>query len=201
MQRRELLAAAGLAGLSGCLGYDVVDSETVTDRKVRIAELEAKLDRRDEQLAAKEARIEELETRLDTERERRRAPRINEVGIVSEWEQLGDVVHHRIDEVPPGERAQVAVNFGYRYDPGTDPRGSEPAVGVVLEVVTFEGFQVGRAGRRVELPRDRTRRLHETVLRVDVNGLPTGTYIALVGVTDLVTGLAAPSDSIVLPVQ
>lgn len=200
MNRRELLALAGLAGLSGCLGYDVVDAETSTQRKVRIAELEATVERRDEQLAAREARIDELEARLDRQRDRQLAPRINEVGLVDGWERVGDVVHRRIDQVPPGEPARIAVNFTYLFDRPTDLPGSTPAVGVVARLLTLEGFWIERVGRRVDLSTDSAGTLHETVLTADVDRFPTGTYIAVVELTDLVSGRTAANESMLVPV-
>ncbi|MFC5369122.1 hypothetical protein [Salinirubrum litoreum] len=200
MQRRQLLALAGLTGLGGCLGYDVVDSEAVTDRKVRIAELEAKLDRRDELLAERDARIEELEAGVARRRDRQRAPRINAVGIVDRWDRIGDVVERRIDAVPPGEPARIAVNFTYRRDRPTDTPGSTPAVGVVARLLTLEGFRIERVGRRIDLSTDSAGSLHETVVTVDVNRFPTGTYIAVVELTDLVSGRSASNESILLPV-
>jgi hypothetical protein len=200
MQRRQLLALAGLAGLGGCLGYDVVDADAMTDLRVRIAELEATVERRDEQLAAREARIDELEARLDRQADRQRAPRINDVGIVSGWEQFGDIVNRRIDAVPPGDPARLAVNFTYLYDRPTDAPGSSPAVGVVVTILTLQGFRIETVGERVDLSTDRAGPLHETVLSVDVNRFPTGTYIAVVELTDLVSGRTAANESLLLPV-
>jgi hypothetical protein len=200
MQRRQLLALAGLTGLGGCLGYDVVDSEAVTRRKVRIAELEAKLDRRDELLAERDARIADLEARLDRQRDRQRAPRINEVALVDGWERVGDVAHRRIDAVPSGEPARIAVNFTYPLDRPTDAPGSTPAVGVVVRLLTLEGFRIERVGRRVDLSADSDGSLHETVVTVDVNRFPTGTYVGVVELTDLVSGRSAANESILLPV-
>jgi hypothetical protein len=200
MQRRQLLGLVGLAGLGGCLGYDVVESEQVTQRKVRIAELAATVERRDEQLAAREARIADLEARLDRQADRQRAPRINDAAIVDGWEQFGDVVNRRIDAVPPGEPARLAVNFTYLYDRPTDAPGSSPAVGVVVTVLTLEGFRIETVGERVDLSTDRAGPLHETVLSVDVDRFPTGTYIAVVELTDLVSGLTAANESLLLPV-
>jgi hypothetical protein len=201
MKRRELLAIAGLAGLSGCLGYDVVDAGAVTDRKVHLAELAATVERRDEQLAAREARIAALEARLERLRERERAPRVNEAGLVDGWTALGDVVNRRIDAVPPGEQARVAINFTSPVGQVPDSAASTPAVGIVVEALTLDGFRIDRVGRRVALPPDRDRTLHETVVRLDVNRVPSGTYAAVVRLTDLVTGITAPSESIVMPVQ
>lgn len=200
MKRRQLLGLAGLAGLGGCLGYDVVERESVTQRKVRIAELEATVERRDEQLAAREARIEELEARLDRQADRQRAPQINDVGIVDGWERFGDVVNRRIDEVPPGEPARLAVNFSYLYDRPTDAPGSSPAVGLVVTLLTLQGFRIEAVGERVDLSTDRAGPLHETVVSVDVDRFPTGTYIAVVELTDLVSGRTAPNESLLLPV-
>lgn len=200
MQRRQLLGLVGLAGLGGCLGYDVVEGESVTRRKVRIAELEATVERRDEQLAARETRIEELEARLDRQADRERAPRINDVGIVDGWERFGDVVNRRIDAVPSGEPARLAVNFTYLYDRPTDAPGSSPAVGVVVTILTLQGFRIETVGERVDLSADRAGPLHETVLSVDVNRFPTGTYIAVVELTDLVSGRRAANESLLLPV-
>lgn len=200
MKRRELLAVAGLAGLSGCLGYDVVEGESVTQRKVRIAELEATVERRDEQLAARDARIAELEAQVARQRDRQRAPRINEVGIVDGWERFGDIVNRRIGEVPPGEPARLAVNFTYFRDRPTDAPGSTPAVGVVARLLTLEGFWIERVGRRVDLSAERAGSLHETVLTADVDRFPTGTYVAIVELTDLVSGQRAANESILLPV-
>jgi hypothetical protein len=201
MQRRQLLALAGLTGLGGCLGYDVVEAETVTDRKVRIAELAATVERRDEQLTAREARIDELEARLARQRDRRLAPRINDVGLVDGWERLGDVVHRRIDRVPPGDPARIAVNFTYRLDRSSAGPDSAPAVGLVARVLTLEGFTIDRVARRVDLPASRAPTLHETVLAADVDRVPTGTYVAVVELADLATGRAATNRSIQLPVE
>ena len=200
MQRRQLLGLAGLAGLGGCLGYDVVEGESVTRRKVRIAELEATVDRRDEQLAARDARIEELEAQLDRQADRERAPRINDVAVVDGWEQFGDIVNRRIDAVPPGEPARLAVNFTYLYDRPTDAPGSSPAVGVVVTVLTLQGFRIETVGERVDLSTDRAGPLHETSFTIDVDRFPSGTYIAVVELTDLVSGRKATNESLLLPV-
>jgi hypothetical protein len=200
MQRRHFLSLAGLAGLGGCLGYDVVETETVTDRKVRIAELAATVERRDEQLAARETRIDDLEARLARQRDRELAPRINGVALVDGWDRFGDVVHRRIDRVPPGEPARIAVNYTYRFDRAAAAPGATPGVDLVARLRTLEGFTIDRVARRVDLLARRDPTLHETVLVADVDRVPTGTYVAVVELTDRVTGRTAAKRSMQLPV-
>jgi hypothetical protein len=71
---------------------------------------------------------------------------------------------------------------------------------VVVTVLTLEGFRIETVGERVDLSTDRAGPLHETVLSVDVDRFPTGTYIAVVELTDLVSGLTAANESLLLPV-
>jgi outer membrane murein-binding lipoprotein Lpp len=116
MDRREALAAAGVlgvAGLSGCLGYRAVDADTVTERKVRIARLEAQVREREaelstlrEQLSASRERVRRLEDRLD-------APHVNAAHVVSDWRALGDVRERQASAVRAGTAATLAVNFSY----------------------------------------------------------------------------------------
>jgi hypothetical protein len=199
MERRELLALAGLTGLSGCLGYDVVESETATRRKVRIAELEAKLDRRDEQIVAMDDRIADLEAEIRRLRRQQRGPRINRVSLVDGWEELGDVVHRSVDEIDAGEDAEVAVNYFY---PVHRQGGSGRAeVEEIIELTNLDGETVARQQRLIELFLDPDQRLAESVLELDTASLPPGQYSAVAEITDLVTGLAAEPQGTVVTVS
>ena len=199
MKRRGLLALAGVAGLSGCLGYDVVESEQVTERKVEIAELEAKLDRRDEQIVALDDRIADLEAENSRLRRRQRAPRINRVSLVDGWERLGDVVHESVDEVPAGTDAEIAVN--YTYPVHRRSGGGRAEVDEVIELTNLDGETVARADRRVELFLDPDQTLAESALTLDTASLPPGQYSAVARITDLVTGLAAEPEGVVVTVS
>jgi hypothetical protein len=195
MKRRGLLALAGVAGLSGCLGYDVVESEQVTERKVEIAELEAKLDRRDEQIVRQDDRIADLEAENRRLRRRQRAPRINRVSLVDGWERLGDVVHESVDEIAAGTDADIALNYSYS-DHRDDATRTE--FGEVVELTNLDGETVTRADRRVERVLESGWTLAESVLELDTGSLPPGQYSAVASVTDLQTGLgAAPVGTVV----
>jgi hypothetical protein len=194
MKRRGLLALAGVAGLSGCLGYDVVESEQVTTRKVEIAELEAKLDRRDEQIVRQDDRIADLEAENRRLRRQQRAPRINRVSPVDGWDRLGDVVHESVDEIAAGTDAEIALN--YSYSDRDDATRTE--FGEVVELTNLDGETVTRADRRVERVLESGWTLAESVLELDTASLPPGQYSAVASVTDLQTGLgAAPVGTVV----
>jgi uncharacterized coiled-coil protein SlyX len=199
MERRELLALAGLAGLSGCLGYDVVETETRTQRRVRIAELEARVERRDEQLAEREATIADLEAQLQELRRQFRGPRINLVSLVDDWERLGDVVHRSADRVAAGEPAEVAFNYTYPVH----PRGTTGRAEVLerVELTNLDGETVTSAERRVELFIDPDQTLAESALELDTESLPPGQYSAVAFVTDLVTNIEAEPAATVVSIS
>jgi hypothetical protein len=202
MERRDLLALAGLTGLtglSGCLGYDVVESEQTTRQKVKIAELEAKLDRRDEQIVSMDDRIADLEAEIRRLRRQQRGPRINRVSLVDGWERLGDVVHESIDEIPAGEDADIAVNYTYPVHRRSD--GGREEVGEVVELTNLDGETVARTDRRVELFLDPDQTLAESKLTLDTSSLPPGQYSAVAAITDLVTGTAAEPEGTVVTVS
>jgi hypothetical protein len=199
MERRELLALAGLTGLGGCLGYDVVESETTTQRKVQIAELNAKLDRRDERIVEMDDRIADLEAENRRLRRQQRAPRINRVSLVDGWERLGDVVHESVDEIAAGETAEIAIN--YTYPVHRRSGGGRAEVGEVVELTNLDGETVARADRRVELFIDPDQTLAESALTLDTASLPPGQYSAVAQITDLVTGLAAEPEGVVVTVS
>ena len=199
MERRELLALAGLTGLGGCLGYDVVESETTTQRKVQIAELKAKLDRRDERIVEMDDRIADLEAENRRLRRRQRGPRINRVSLVDGWERLGDVVHESVDEIAAGENAEIAIN--YTYPVHRRSGGGRAEVGEVIELTNLDGETVARADRRVELFIDPDQTLAESALTLDTASLPPGQYSAVAQITDLVTGLATEPEGVVVTVS
>lgn len=199
MERRELLALAGLTGLGGCLGYDVVESETTTQRKVQIAELKAKLDRRDERIVEMDDRIADLEAENRRLRRRQRGPRINRVSLVDGWERLGDVVHESVDEIAAGENAEIAIN--YTYPVHRRSGGGRAEVGEVIELTNLDGETVARADRRVELFIDPDQTLAESALTLETASLPPGQYSAVAQITDLVTGLATEPEGVVVTVS
>lgn len=199
MERRELLALAGLTGLGGCLGYDVVESETTTQRKVQIAELKAKLDRRDERIVEMDDRIADLEAENRRLRRRQRGPRINRVSLVDGWERLGDVVHESVDEIAAGENAEIAIN--YTYPVHRRSGGGRAEVGEVVELTNLDGETVARADRRVELFIDPDQTLAESALTLETASLPPGQYSAVAQITDLVTGLATEPEGVVVTVS
>lgn len=186
MHRRELLALCGLAGLSGCLGYEVVDADARADRRVRLAELEATVRAREERIAALEAEVERLERRLA-------GPRINAVSLVEEWERTGDVVVRGVDEAVAGDPVTVAVSFTHPI------RGRETErvdVGLAVELTDADGQRVARNERRVQLFLDADATLAELPVRFGEPGLPPGRYAATARVTDRVTGIAAESEPV-----
>jgi len=116
MDRRELLAAAGLAGLagtSGCLGYRVVDDERVTRLEVRNADLEARLTEQRERAEELSAQVARQERRLRELRRTLRAPSVNAAKLVDGWDELGDVLHRQVESTPAGEPATIAASFSY----------------------------------------------------------------------------------------
>ena len=116
MDRREALAGAGvlgLAGLGGCLGYRAVDADTVTERKVRIARLEARVREREAELATLRAELSTARERVARLRDRLDAPRVNAAHVVHAWRTLGDVRERQASDVLAGRSATLAVNFSY----------------------------------------------------------------------------------------
>ncbi|SFR51190.1 hypothetical protein [Halogeometricum limi] len=185
MNRRELLAVAGAVGLgatSGCLGYTVVEADAVTDRRVRIAELEAKL-------AAREEQIAELEADVDALRSRVAGPEVNLVRAVTDWSRVGDVVTEQTDRVA-GETLTAAVNYDYPVHPGAGGSGEADA-DVTVELAR-DGATVREATTRVRLTLDRDQTLAENALELDVSGVDEGAYALRARVTDNVTGRASP---------
>jgi uncharacterized coiled-coil protein SlyX len=190
MERRTLLALAGVVGTSGCLGYDVVDAEQRTERKVRIAELEATVERRDEQirrfeeaLADREETIGDLQSRLSTLRERLDGLRLNQASLVADWGEVGDVVHGATDSVA-GDTATLAVNC-------TVPRSmtnSARRFVVSVEVLNVNGEIALADSVESSVQIDPDQRLVETPVDLDVTVLPASWYVALVGVRDAETG-------------
>lgn len=205
MNRRDLLALGGvtaLTGLSGCLGYDVVESETVADRRVRIAELEAQVAAREERIAELEAQTEAMETRLTSAEERVRGlearldgPRVNDVSLVSRWDRLGDVVHRATTRGAVDGLATIAVNFTTPAI-GTDPeRGEQEAAADRLSTVEVTlrdatGEEVETRTRELRYFVD-TGRFGETQLLFDTRGLTPGTYTAVARVVDVVAGVTS----------
>lgn len=186
MHRRELLALCGLAGVSGCLGYDLVERETVTERRVRLAELEATVD-------AREARIAELEREVETLRRRLEGPRINAVSPVDGWERAGDVVVRSVDDVAAGDPLTVAVSFTYPIR-GTSTGRVDVSLGV--ELTDADGERVARNDRTVRLFLDPDATLAELPVRFGEPGLSPGRYAATAHVTDRVTGLETMADAV-----
>ncbi|AUV83456.1 hypothetical protein C2R22_18905 [Salinigranum rubrum] len=184
MDRRELLALCGLAGLGGCLGYDVVERETVADRRVRLAELEATVEAREERIAALEREVARLRRRLA-------GPRINAVSVVERWERIGDVVVRGTDEVSAGDPLAVAVSFTY-------PIRSSGRVDVSLtvELTDADGRRVARNAREVRFVLDPDATLGELPVRFGEPGLSPGRYAATARVVDRVTGLETASDAV-----
>jgi hypothetical protein len=191
MHRRELLALCGLAGVSGCLGYEVVDRETVADRRVRLAELEATVEARNERIAELEAEVERLRRRLA-------GPQINAVSLVDGWDRIGDVVVRATDEVPPGDPLTVAVSFTYPI------RGSGTGrvdVALAVELTDADGERVASADREVELFLDPDATLAELPVRFGEPGLRPGRYAATATVVDRVTGIETESEAVAVRVR
>ena len=200
MNRRDLLAVGALATLTGCLGYELQETERVAERRIRLAELEATVEAREERIAELEAALETRETRLaDIEASRDAlarqvdGPRVNDVALVSEWNRLGDVVHRAVSAVERGGLAVVAVNFT------TPVVGSESGQGAQAEaarrLTTVSVTLLDGDGRVVET-RERelryfveTGRLGETPLLFDTGGLSVGEYVAEARVRDAVAGV------------
>jgi hypothetical protein len=193
MDRRELLAlcGCGLAGLSGCLGYTVVDRETVADRRVRLAELEATVAAREERIETLEAEVERLERRLS-------GPRVNAVAPVERWERTGDVVVRSVDSVPAGDSLTVAVSFTYPIR-GSGTGRVDVELGVT--VTDADGRAVARGTREVRLFLDTDATLAELPVRFAESGLEPGRYAATARVTDRVTGIAAESAPVAFRVR
>ena len=198
MERRTLLALAGVVGTSGCLGYEVVDEERTTDRKVRIAELEATVDRRDEQirrfekaLADREETIGNLQDRVSTLQDRLDGLRLNDASPVADWGEVGDVVRRATDEVT-GDTATIAVNC-------TAPRSMTNstrrfAVSVELLNVNDEIVLAETVETTVEVAPDQ--RLVETTVDVDVTFLPASFYAGFVDVRDAETGTTTRRETV-----
>jgi hypothetical protein len=191
MHRRELLTLCGLAGVSGCLGYDLVERETVADRRVRLAELEATVAARDERIAALEAEVDRLRRRLS-------GPRINAVALVDEWERTGDVVVNGVDEVAAGEPLTVAVSFTY---PIRGESTGRVDVSLGVEVTDADGGRVARSEREVELFVDADARLAELPVRFGEPGLNPGQYGVTARVVDRITGIETTAEAVAFRVR
>ncbi|MFC5365318.1 hypothetical protein [Salinirubrum litoreum] len=203
MKRRTLLALAGVVGTSGCLGYDVVEEDRRTERKVRIAELEATLERRDEQirrfeeaLTDREETIGDLQSRLSTLRERLDGLRLNQASLVADWAEVGDVARRATDSVT-GDTATVAVNC-------TAPRSMmhstrRLAVSVEMRNLNDEIALADTVESTVEIDPDQ--RLVETTVDVDVTYLPSSWYVGFVGVRDVETGATTRRESVEFGVE
>jgi hypothetical protein len=191
MNRRDLLAVGGLTALSGCLGYEVVDAETVADRRVRIAELESTVKAREERIAELEGEVDRLERRLA-------GPRINAVALVERWERTGDVVVRATDDVAAGDPVTVAVSFTYPLDGETTSR---VAADVSVALTDADGRQVASRTRTVRLFLDPDATLAELPVRFGEPGLSPGRYAATARVTDRTTGREAASDAVAFRVR
>ncbi len=199
MNRRDLLAVGALAALSGCLGYELQETERVADRRVRLAELEATVEAREERIAELQTRVEELRDRLATVEAGRDAlerrvdgPRVNDVALVSAWDRLGDVVHRATTSVDRGALATVAVNFTTpSVDFGADRGAQEEAAQRLTTVsVTLSNEEGVVETRERELRYFvETGRLGETSLLFDTEGLTPGEYVAEARVRDVVAGI------------
>jgi uncharacterized coiled-coil protein SlyX len=203
MERRTLLALAGVVGTSGCLGYDVTERERVTERKVRIAELEARVERQDDQLqryeqtvADREEAIEELRSQLSTLEQRLDGLRLNQASLVAEWAEVGDVARRATESVT-GDTATFAVNC-------TAPRSlmnstRRLAVSVEMRNLNDEIALADTVETSVEIAPDQ--RLVETTVDFDVTFLPSSWYVAFVGVQDAETGATTRRESVEFGVE
>jgi hypothetical protein len=200
MNRRDLLAVGVVTALAGCLGYELQATERVTERQVRLAELEATVAAREERIAALEARVSGLETSLATAEARRDAlerqvdgPRVNDVSLVSGWERLGDVVHRATTHVARGSLATLAVNFTTpSVDVETDQGRQETAaqrLTTVSVTLTDEDGGVVETNERELRYFVETGRVGETPLLFDTRGFPPGEYVAVARVRDVVDGV------------
>jgi uncharacterized coiled-coil protein SlyX len=192
MHRRDLLAVGAATALAGCLGYEVVDRETVADRRVRLAELEATV-------AAREERIRELEDEVRRLRRRLAGPRVNAVSLVERWERTGDVVVRAVDRVGAGEPLTVAVNFTYPLRAGGGTGRVE--VSLAVELTDGDGRRVAEHEREVQLFVDADATLAELPVRFGEPGLSPGRYAATARVTDRVTGREAESGPVAFRVR
>jgi hypothetical protein len=121
------------------------------------------------------------------------------VSLVDGWERLGDVVHESVDEIAAGEDAEIAIN--YTYPVHRRSGGGRAEVGEVVELTNLDGETVARGDRRVELFVDPDQTLAESALTLDTASLPPGQYSAVAQITDLVTGLAAEPEGVVVTVS
>jgi hypothetical protein len=192
MRRRALLASCGLVGLSGCLGYRVVDAEATADRRVRVAELES-------QVAAREERIAELEATVDSLRRRLAGPRINAVSPVDGWERTGDVVVRGVDRVAAGDPLVVAVSFTQPIRGGGETGRVD--VSLAVSVTDAAGERVARGERDVELVLDTDATLAELPVRFDDADLDPGEYAATARVTDEITRIETTADPVAFRVE
>jgi hypothetical protein len=222
MDRRELLAAAGLAGIagtSGCLGYRVVDDERVTRLEIRNADLEARLAEQRERAEELSAQVTRQERRLRKLRRTLRAPSVNAAKLVDGWDELGDVLHRQVESTPAGEPATIAVSFSYPPRPAEfgseDWWNGEATVAIALreagdgngggddtddtddDNADTEDNTDGEVRRRREtttrLFAEPDQRLVETAVDVPTDGLDPGSYEAVVAVTDELSGLRSAS--------
>ena len=199
MNRRDLLAVGALAALSGCLGYELQESERVGDRRVRLAELEATVEAREERITELETRVDELEGVLAASESSREAlerrvdgPRVNDVALVSGWDRLGDVVHRASTSVDRGTLATVAVNFTTPSVDFDSERGrqEEAARRLTAVSVTLSDEEGVVETRERELRYFvETGRLGETPVLFDTRGLTPGEYVAEARVRDVVAGV------------
>jgi hypothetical protein len=175
MDRREALAGAGvlgLAGLGGCLGYRAVDADTVTERKVRIARLEARVREREAELATLRAELSTARERVARLRDRLDAPRVNAAHVVHAWRTLGDVRERQASDVLVGRSATLAVNFSYPprrpNRDETDWWNGEAAV----EVTVRDADAADRAGAGGRVGTDADRDVGTTDADGDADGVP-----------------------------
>lgn len=189
LNRRHLLALVALGGTSGCLGYRVVDDEAATERRVRLTELEARVDKLESDREDLRARVTELERVL-------RGPRVNLVRPVEGWERVGDVVTAAVDVVDAGELT-FAVNYTYPLGGGSTDRVDAtvrvtlyPAGDVPADPeAPIEVDPIVSAERRVRLTIDTDVPLAETTVRADPGGIEAGEYVVVARVRDNRRGL------------
>lgn len=187
MNRRDLLAVGAATALAGCLGYELTSTESVADRRVRLAELEATV-------AAREDRIDELEREVTALRRRLDGPRINAVSPVDRWERTGDVVTRAVDDVAAGDPLTVAVSFTH---PIRDGGGTGRVdAGLAVELTDADGRRVAQRERDVRLFLDSDARLAELPVRFGEPGFDPGRYAATARVTDRLRGVEVESRAV-----
>ena len=108
-----------------------------------------------------------------------KAPRIQQIEVISEWEEFGDVENNAIEDVSTGETVAVGVRYDYWHESG-------------VHNVIFEAVIRDSSGTQVDVLQDRAERLTdaegwddwERYVPFSTRGYSTGSYEVTVQLRD-----------------